>query len=279
MKKYSKRQRMQIKEEQVKREKRIEEAMEKYDSVIASKKSIEKYVCFHNVCINGMIISTISQKTNICDICGCNCDVNSEPVFVVNGIAKKVNKSELLNFSKENLEKYILLESRNVYGMFDDSEKMKKSKTSEDYNKLEVKYLDIFPPLIYDIIIPDFGAKTLIPFSELLKKMTEEKKLKNSDIYKRANIDAKLFSKILNNPLYHPGKSTVLALAAAMKLDINETEKFLAEAGYAFSPNILSDIIVKYCIEAKYYNIDDINSILFKYNQKILGSSVRENNI
>lgn len=279
MKKYSKRQRMQIKEEQIKHEKRMEETMDKYDSVIKSVKSKEKYVCFHNVQINGMRISTINQETKKCDICGWKCNKDSEPVFIENGIAEKVNKSELLNFSKDNLEKYIILESRNVYGVLNNTEKSVKQKISGNYEKLEVKYTeakDLPPLIIYDVIIPDFSMKRLTPFSELLKKMIEEKKLESTEVYKRANIDAKLFSKILNNTSYHPGKSTVLALAVAMKLSITETEDFIAEAGYAFSPNILSDIIVKYCIEAKYYDIDNINSILFEYNQKILGSKVRK---
>ena len=60
-------------------------------------------------------------------------------------------------------------------------------------------------------------------FSARFKNLLREKHVDNPDVYRRANIDRKLFSKIISKESYVPGKSTVLALAVALKLDLSET--------------------------------------------------------
>ena len=91
------------------------------------------------------------------------------------------------------------------------------------------------------------------------------------EVYKRANMDRKLFSKIRSNPAYHPRKQTVLALAIALKLGMQDTVDLLARAEYAFSPGSKGDLIVKYFIERGVYDIMAINFALDEYGQQILG--------
>ena len=91
------------------------------------------------------------------------------------------------------------------------------------------------------------------------------------EVYKRAGIDRRLFSKIRSNPAYHPGKNTVLALAIALELDIKETKDLLARAEYAFSPSNKGDLIVKYFIEHQVYDLMALNFALDEYDQPILG--------
>lgn len=109
-------------------------------------------------------------------------------------------------------------------------------------------------------------------FSELLFALIDERGMKDADCYKKANVSKQVFSNIRSNPQYLPSKSTVLALAIALELDLDETKKLLERAGYAISHSSLSDVIVEYFIQNKRYNIFEVNQTLFEYDQKILGS-------
>lgn len=109
-------------------------------------------------------------------------------------------------------------------------------------------------------------------FAARLVRLIDERELKDSTVYKRANISRQLFSKILCSTNYNPKKKTVLAFAVGLRLTEQETTDLLKSAGYAFSDSSKQDWIVRYCLEHKIYNINQINALLFEYDQDQLGN-------
>jgi hypothetical protein len=107
-------------------------------------------------------------------------------------------------------------------------------------------------------------------FNKTLFRYIDKKGASDSDIYKRAGLDRRHFSKIRSNPEYKPGKNTVIALALALELTKKETDKLLSSAGYSLSDSDTLDLVIQFCLEKKIYDFYDINQALDYFSLKPL---------
>ena len=206
-------------------------------------------------------------------------------VYLVVFDTKSVQISEELNLS---IEKYI-------------DEKLVVRKLKQEYasSPAEMSSFNTLPPLQDSLSAPAhpsaparrapekriFSAKASAPrsledvvgqlgetFQERLFRLVDERGLTDVEVYKRANLDRKLFSKIRCNANYKPKKKTALALAIALRLNLDETRDLLGRAELALSPSSVFDLIIEYFITNEIYDIYAINAALFQHGQPLLGA-------
>lgn len=129
-------------------------------------------------------------------------------------------------------------------------------------------------------IIPARASKELRAFIEAeqeesfynaLKKEIEKRGMTEVECYKKANISRKLYWKIKNQPFYKPSKQTAAAFTIALKMDLEDAENLLGVAGYSLTGASLFDMIIKYHIIEKKFDIYELNNILYDFDQCLLG--------
>ena len=119
--------------------------------------------------------------------------------------------------------------------------------------------------------IDDLMSQMEETFSERLLRMIDERGLTDSQVYTKANVDRRHFSKIRKDVNYAPNKKTVLAFTIALELSLDEAKDLLRSAGFALSRSSKTDIIVAYFLQNKIYDMFEINDVLYAYGQPVFG--------
>ncbi len=120
-------------------------------------------------------------------------------------------------------------------------------------------------------ILKELGENTNMTFVDKMLEHISKRHIRDTDVYKAAQIDRRLFSKIVSNREYKPAKDTCVAFAFALKLTLSEAEDLLSRAGYTLSHSSKRDVVIEYFFKEHIYNLDDINEVLYQLEQKIIG--------
>lgn len=159
---------------------------------------------------------------------------------------------KLLQELEEYIKEHLLLESVVFYSPIMEEENLEKES-------------------IFHIEIDDFIKNhQKPPLHRLLFEFIDKKGLSDPQVYKRAGIDRKLFSKIRSKPDYRPGKSTIIALALALELNKEEIDELLESGGFSLSESDTSDLVITFCLEKKIYDVFQVNEYLDYFSQKTL---------
>ena len=111
-------------------------------------------------------------------------------------------------------------------------------------------------------------------FAQKLIKLIDAKGMDDVACYKRANVSKQTWHKLMTDKNYKPNKKTAVSFAIALELTLQETQNLLSSLGFVLSDSSLSDVIIKYCLENSVYDVFEIDSVLFKYDQETLFSTL-----
>ncbi|SMP54088.1 XRE family transcriptional regulator [Anoxynatronum buryatiense] len=108
-------------------------------------------------------------------------------------------------------------------------------------------------------------------FGELLFWFVDQKELDEVSVYKGARMDRRLFSRIRSAADYQPSKRTVFSLIIGLQLDEYEAATLLESAGFSFSYSLEMDLILRFFIKEKIYNMDLLNQALMEFDLEPVG--------
>ncbi|MBE6707637.1 MAG: hypothetical protein E7578_00160 [Ruminococcaceae bacterium] len=108
-----------------------------------------------------------------------------------------------------------------------------------------------------------------LSFNERLFLLIDRTGQKDSDVYKKAHIDRRLFSKIRSNKNYIPCKKTVIALCLALELNREDADALLISAGYSLSRADDYDLAIAFCIDKKVFDFFDVNEVMVHFGFEV----------
>lgn len=195
-------------------------------------------------------------------------------------------KDKVLKYAMETITEFLLENEMTVYlcvydkesysiskKLFNDIESFIEDEKEEEkyYSCQDICYSSKVnaEPSSDELDINDYITKIDKSFSEMLFDLIDKKGMTNVECYKKANVDRRVFSK-LKNKNYKPSKYTAIAFCIALELDLEETLSLLETLGYTLSKSNKFDLIIRYFIINENYDVFEINSVLFQYDEHLL---------
>ena len=105
------------------------------------------------------------------------------------------------------------------------------------------------------MVSDDFVCHTGDTFRQRLLQLIDASGLNEMTVYKCANINRKVFSRMRCKTDYKPRKKTAVAFSIALRLDMQTMLDLLARAEIAFSPSNQFDLIITYFVTNGNYDI------------------------
>ena len=157
-----------------------------------------------------------------------------------------------------------LLESRTLYKRSTESshlfekeaiEESSRSVISDDFF-LELESVSASSLDLSDYLVPTWCSEVFW--------IIDENEYKDSEVYKRAGISKQTFSKLRQNINYEPKRDTAIQMCFGLMLNLDDALDLLKRAGYTLSFSSKRDLVVRYFLEHRLYDMGELNSVLYE---------------
>jgi len=99
-------------------------------------------------------------------------------------------------------------------------------------------------------------------YAKIVLEYLKDDKGEALTFFEKANLSAKYEDVLKKNLNYVPSKSEAIIVCMGLKLNIEETRKLIYTVSYTLANSRKEDLIIRYFIENKIYNVDDLSYII-----------------
>lgn len=143
-------------------------------------------------------------------------------------------------------------------------------KNAKERNNSNIRYSMIEDNDIEKAVNEIKGTQLNLSFKDLLFKYIDDSGMTDAQVYNKAYVDRRAFSKIRTGETKNVSKYTAICLGLALELEIDDFIKLLNSNHISLEENNYFDIAIKWCIKNHVYDIDQVNDILYACDLPLL---------